>query len=79
MIDREALIERAWLKLEQAMDTGIIVTNDGRDHVLKPGELANVLRWVASLNTGKRRRAIDLPEEVRALVLKAGGSDATPP
>ena len=73
MIDRQLLIERAWAQVEGALNTGIIVTEDGSQHALKAGELAALLRWVASLDSGKRKKAMELPEDLRKLM---GGTSA---
>ena len=54
--DSTPLSERAWQMIDGALKTGTIRTEDGTIHELKPGELARLLQYVSSLNTGKKRK-----------------------
>lgn len=61
--DSAPLTERAWNMIDMALKTGVIRTENGLIHALKPGELARLLQYLASLNTGKRKKIVSSPED----------------
>jgi hypothetical protein len=70
--DKAALSDRAWELIAEAVESGGFTLDNGSRIGLNSHELVRIFQWLASLDATKRRKAVDLPEDLRE-ILPGGG------
>jgi hypothetical protein len=67
-LDKAALSDRAWEMLTEALTSGTMTMADGTRLQLRPTDMVAITKWLASLDATKKRKVIDLPEDLRQLL-----------
>ena len=60
--DPSDLSAEAWEKIAHAMATGVIPIPDGDPITLKSNDMVTLLKYVASLNIGRKKAGVVVPD-----------------